>query len=283
MHTLQQIILEKVCPGILISTKEQMPILLEEVRAQKLAITANLKELSDDDSKKEHITKDVQECQFQMILWLEILHKYQQHSDDSLIAFYLELEGMLHGILMGLEQHFSEYLAIDYQLPQSYVVIVSRQMEERIADMKAFLRKRNVEEPLLDIMFSPMLNHRGNLSFRMVMYYRRLLFLLNDHGSLSNEEYIDQLHYILYEYNFNSPEYFIYCTNLMRKKLKGFHTIREKRACLNWHEKELKGLPERDIVLSEMQSSIRTRMLNWLKDEKQYVQSLQSTPQSQVR
>lgn len=282
MHTLQQIILEKVCPGVLISTKEQMPVLLEEVRAQKLAITANLKELSDNDSKKEHIIKDVQECQFQMILWLEILHKYQQHSDDSLIAFYLELEGMLHGILMGLEQHFSEYLAIDYQLPQSYVVIVSRQMDERIADMKAFLRKRNVEEPLLDVMFSPMLNHRGNLSFRMVMYYRRLLFLLNDHGSLSNEEYIDQVHYILYEYNFNSPEYFIYCINLMRKKLKGFHTIREKRACLNWHEKELKGLPERDIVLSEMQSSIRTRMLNWLKEEKQYVQSLQSAPQSQV-
>ncbi|SIO37427.1 hypothetical protein [Chitinophaga niabensis] len=282
MHTLQQIILEKVCPGVLISTKEQMPVLLEEVRVQKLAITANLKELADKDSKKEHITKDVQECQFQMILWLEILHKYQQHSDDSLIAFYLELEGMLHGILMGLEQHFSEYLAIDYQLPQSYVVIVSRQMEERIADMKTFLRKRNVEEPLLDIMFSPMLNHRGNLSFRMVMYYRRLLFLLNDHGSLSNEEYIDQLHYILYEYNFNSPEYFIYCTTLMRKKLKGFHTIREKRACLNWHEKELKGLPERDIVLSEVQSSIRMRMLNWLKEEKQYVQSLQSATQSQV-
>jgi hypothetical protein len=69
----------------------------------------------------------------------------------------------------------------------------------------------------------------------------------------------------------------------MRRKLKGFHTIREKRACLNWHEKELKGLPEREIVLSEMQSSIRIRMLNWLRDEKQYMQSLRSVPQSQVR
>lgn len=282
MHTLQQIILEKACPGVLIITKEQMPALLEEVRAQKLAITANLKELADNDSNRERITKDVQECQFQMILWLEILHKYLQHSDDSLIAFYRELEGMLHGILMGLEQHFSEYLAIDYQLPQSYVVIVSRQMEERIAEMKTFLRKRNVEEPLLDIMFSPILNHRGNLSFRMVMYYRRMLFLLNDHGSLSNEEYIDQLHYILYEYNFNSPEYFIYCTTVMRKKLKTLSSAREKRACLNWYEKELRGMPDRDIMLSEMQSSIRTRMLNWLRDEKQYVQSLVSAPQSQV-
>lgn len=282
MHTLQQIILEKVCPGVLIGSKEQMPVLLEEVRVQKLAITANLKALADHESKKDHITKEVQECQFQMILWLEILHKYQQHSDRSLIAFYQELETMLHGILMGLEQHFSEYLAIDYQLPQSYVGIVSRQMEERIAEMKSFLQKRNVEEPLLEIMFSPILNHRGNLSFRMVMYYRRLLFLLNDHGSLSNEEYIDQLHYILYEYNFNSPDYFIYCTSLMRKKLKGFHTIREKRACLNWYEKELKGLPDRDIELSEMQSSLRTRMLNWLRDEKQYVQSLLLAQQPQV-
>ncbi|MRG47983.1 hypothetical protein GFS24_22880 [Chitinophaga sp. SYP-B3965] len=279
MHTLQQIILEKVCPGVLISTKEQMPALLEEVKAQKLAITAGLKVLADDEETKERITKDVQECQFQMILWLEILHKYQQHSDHSLIAFYQELEEMLQGILMGLEQHFSEYLAIDYQLPQSYVVIVSRQMEERIAEMKVFLRKRNVEEPLLDVMFNPILNHKGNLSFRMVMYYRRLLFLLNDHGSLSNEEYIDQLHYILYEYNFNSPEYFIYCTTQMRRKLKAFRTIREKRACLSWYEKELRSLPEREVVLNEMQSSIRSRMFNWLKDEKQYVQSLLSTSQ----
>jgi hypothetical protein len=282
MHTLQQIILEKACPGVLISTKEQMPALLEEVKAQKLAITASLKVLADDEETKERITKDVQECQFQMILWLEILHKYQQHSDHSLITFYRELEEMLQGILMGLEQHFSEYLAIDYQLPQSYVVIVSRQMEERIAEMKAFLRKRNVEEPLLEVMFSPVLNHRGNLSFRMVMYYRRLLFLLNDHGSLSNEEYIDQLHYILYEYNFNSSDYFIYCTTQLRRKLKSLHTIREKRACLTWYQKELKNLPEKDVVLNEMQSSIKARMFNWLKDEKQYVQSLLSVPQSQV-
>lgn len=282
MHTLQQIILEKACPGVLIITKEQMPALLEEVKAQKLAITANLKELAHQEEAKERITHDVQECQFQMILWLEILHKYQQHADDSLNAFYQELEGMLHSILMGLEQHFSEYLAIDYQLPQSYVVIVSRQMEERIADIKVFLRKRNVEEPLLDVMFSPMLHHKGHLTFRMVMYYRRLLFLLNDHGSLSNEEYNEQLHYILYEYNFNSPEYLIYCTTQMRKKLKAFHTIREKRACLNWYEKELKNLPEREIVLNELQSSIRSRMLNWLKEEKQYVQSLLSAPQSHV-
>lgn len=282
MHTLQQIILEKACPGVLIGAKEEMPALLEEVKAQKLSITAHLKGLADDAETKERITRDVQEYQFQMILWLEILHKYQQHSDDSLIAFYQELEDMLQGILMGLEQHFSQYLAIDYQLPYSYVGIVSRQMEERITQMKIFLRKRNVEEPLLDVMFSPMLNHKGNLTFRMVMYYRRLLFLLNDHGSLSNEEYIDQLHYILYEYNFNSSEYFIYCTTLMRKKLKGFRSIREKRACLSWYEKELKSLPESETVLNEMQSPIRGRMLNWLREEKQYVQSLHSAPQSQL-
>jgi hypothetical protein len=136
-----------------------------------------------------------------------------------------------------------------------------------------------VEEPLLDVMFNPILNHKGNLSFRMVMYYRRLLFLLNDQGSLSNEEYIDQLHYILYEYNFNSSEYFIYCTTQMRKKLKAFRTIHEKRACLSWYEKELKNLPEKEVVLNEMQSSIRSRMFNWLKDEKQYVQSLLSASQ----
>lgn len=282
MHTLQQIILEKACPGVLISAKDEMPALLEEVKARKLTITAHLKGLADDAETKEHITRDVQEYQFQMILWLEILHKYQQHSDDSLIAFYQELEDMLQGILMGLEQHFSQYLAIDYQLPQSYVVIVSRQMEERVTDMKVFLRKRNVEEPLLDVMFSPILNHKGNITFRMVMYYRRLLFLLNDHGSLSNEEYIDQLHYILYEYNFNSSEYFIYCTTQMRKKLKGFRSILEKKACLSWYEKELKSMPEREIVLNEMQSPIRGRMLNWLREEKQYVQSLHAATHSQL-
>ncbi len=52
-----------------------------------------------------------------------------------------------------------------------------------------------------------------------------------------------QVHYLLVHLNFNSVEYFLYCTSRMRKWLKQFTDMQDRVNTLTWCIKEVKAIP----------------------------------------
>ncbi len=273
MRTLQQIILEQLSPDALHLSRQHIPAYLAEISSRKQIIMVQLQNLAREESAYDHKLQTVQNFQFQMTLWLELLHHYIRKSDVQLIGFYMEVENILEEVLQNLEQYFSPFLAVDYLLPQHYGQLAGRQLKRKIVETKIRLTGQGLKEELPDIIFNPFLTRKEALTFRLVLYYRNLLWQLAHNERMQQGNVHRQIHYLLFELNFNSPEYFAYCTSELRGRLNAYGTLYEKKACLSWCRRALKHLPQQDLALNTTQSAIKSRMLNWLAEEQHCIQS----------
>lgn len=280
MNKLNHLINEHFAPGVLISSEEKRHTYLREVRAEKMKITAEMRELSQQRAPWEYKARILRKYQVQTVLLLDALDQYHQHADAGIQHFYADATAILQEVLVALEQHFPEYLAQDVFMPKGYVTQVVCQLESRYNDTEKYLCARGVDKRLLELVIRPLNRQSLYVTFGMVMYYRRLLAELKENVHPFITDLTERVHYTLHQYNFNSTDYFMYCTVQLRKKVSRLRTLQEKKGLLSWYEKELSGMNSHGVSLFPGKGGLREQMLTWLKEEKYFLQTLLTASQS---
>ncbi|AWO02095.1 hypothetical protein DLD77_10510 [Chitinophaga alhagiae] len=280
MNKLNHLIYEHFAPGVLAVSAEKRHTYLREVRAEKMKITAAMRELSQQGAPWEYKAQALRRYQVQVVLLLDALEQYHHHADPAVKAFYTEASTILEELLIALEQHFPEYLAQDVFMPKGYVAQVVRQLEERFRDTEKYLCDRRVDRRLLELVIRPLNRQHLYITFGMVMYYRRLLLELRENVHPFITDLTERVHYTLHQYNFNSTDYFMYCTAQLRKKVSRLRTLQEKKGLLSWYEKELRNMNSHGVSLFPGRGGLREQMLTWLREEKYFLQTLLTTSES---
>ncbi|RPE14231.1 hypothetical protein EGT74_12225 [Chitinophaga lutea] len=280
MNKLNHLIYEHFAPGVLINSAEKRHTYLREVKAEKMKITATLRELSQQQAPWNYKAQLLRKYQIQVVVLLDELEGYSHNADPAVQSFYTEATGILEELIVGLEQHFPEYLAQDIFMPKGYLRQVVLQLEERFRETEKYLCGRKVDKALLELVFKPLSHQHMMITFGMVMYYRRLLAELKENVHPYITDLTERVHYTLYQYNFNSTEYFMYCTNQLRRKVIPLRTLQEKKALLSWYEKELQHMNSHGVSLFPGKGGLREQMLAWLKEEKHCMQQLLTTYES---
>lgn len=279
MNRLNQLVYVRLAPGDLICEEGQMPVYLEEIRNEKFRITADLREI---DLRSAPGCWDVnaralRQYQMQTVAMLDVLQLFRQQAARSLHDFYGEVARVLLDILIALEQHFPEYLARDIYMPDAYAQHVITQLEPRVRAVEKQLLDKKADRELVRLIFHPLRQQGAPLTFGAAMFYRRLLQDLQTQETLPHLSIDERIHYILYAYNFNSPELFRYTTGMLRQKVAQLRTLQEKKALLIWYGKELKNMPANEYALYHGKGSIRGQLQDWIKEEKLFLHTLFTT------
>ncbi|MGX5820201.1 hypothetical protein ACWKWU_18540 [Chitinophaga lutea] len=279
MNRLNHLIYEDMAPEALMPGDKGLAARLEEIRAEKLRITGELKELALESGSWAYNAQAVRRYQIHVVLLMDALYQYHAHGDAAVQAFYVEASSVLEEVLMGLEQHFTEYLAHDIFVPAQYAERVMGELERRYRDTERYLTFRRVDARLLELVIRP-LRETTYLTFGMAMYYRRLLQEMKESVHPFITDLTEKVHYTLYQYNFNSTEYFLYCTAQLRRKSRRLRSLQERKAYLAWYEKELQGMSAHGVSLYTGKGGLREQMLTWLKEEKYFMQTMFATSNS---
>lgn len=292
MNTLNQFITVQLSPEVLAGRRGRLQLYQEQVQAAKKMITRQLRAISYLPAGSVEKETFIQALQLDTARQLDVLYCYRltqqsvaasDGSGDELTLFYLRVEGILQDVLIGLEQHFSGYLAPDLALPLSYAARVRPQLQVRLNELEVLMDRLGLDGPLTGLMLRPVREflHSGgeNLSFRSLTYYRELLSQLYVTGTLEMalpDSFRLQVHAILLHLNFNAVEYYLYCINELRSLLKGCSHLHGRIAFLSWCIREIKRVPLKGstVALDPGGENIAHQLGSWLEEERAFLRHL---------
>lgn len=294
MDKLHQLIVQQLGPRSLPNDADVLADYLRQVQEQRQLMTRALLDATCSDGGKDDKKVMVRQHQAALTRLLDNIYYYisvhrstswqrPQQEPDHIMEFYLQVEESLQDVMIGLEQHFSECMEIDKPLPFSYAVLARKQLGMRLKEVDWLASAPALEHALVELIFRPVRqlinNPNDRITFRELFYYRDLLSQLVQLTTLDLvpvDRFNWQVHYILQHMNFNTLEYYLYCTEHIRRRLQQYKKLTDRIVCLKWFIREVKGIPARmgEFGLDITQPPVSRQLLRWLEDEKQYLQEL---------
>lgn len=276
MDILNQLVYARLMPAQLSANPADLPGLLGEIRAAKLRITARLLELDrQSDSPASAIA--IRRYQLQFVAVVDVLHFFQLQAGPRLQDFYREAAALVMELIMALEQYFPEHLAKDLFLPGPYAGHILSQQASRMRDTETALLENSIDPALVSIIFHPMRRADAQPTFGTASFYRRLLRDLREQDHLYYMDPEERTLFILFSHNFNCPDLLRHATTILRNRIAALKTLQEKKGLLSWYEKELRHLPSNEYALFPGKGSIKDQLLQWIKEEKQFMHNLYTT------
>ena len=114
MDTLNQLIAVRLRPEWLVRQHRRLHIYREELREEKVKLTRQLLGVYYSPAGPREKEAVVQAMQLSIVQWLDCLHTYRAAfpaPGQAPAQLYLEAEGLLHDVLVALEQHVPSYLS----------------------------------------------------------------------------------------------------------------------------------------------------------------------------
>ncbi|RPD38105.1 hypothetical protein [Chitinophaga barathri] len=295
MKTFNDFVTVQLSPETLVNNTDNLPAYLSRVQEEKLRITGQLLELSATPCEGQPHAAVIQEWQAMCVNLLEALHRFRfshratmaaSAEPDKTDVFYGAVEEMLQAVLVGLEQHFRDCLLPDLPLPLSYAARARQQLKPRVNEAERELKKCGLDTDLLALLLEPVKQFIDDadvrLCFRELTYYREMLSQLLTAASFEPvpaEQFNLQVHYLLVHLNFNSVEYFLYCTSRLRKWLKQFSNMQDRINTLTWCIKEIKTIPPfpRSKGFRATGFPIKDQLNAWLEEERIFIRTVMET------
>ncbi|MCG8311053.1 MAG: hypothetical protein MI975_26940 [Cytophagales bacterium] len=141
----------------------------------------------------------------------------------------------LEHLLNYIERHFSKYFNQDAKSPESYRYIVHRDIKQKVPDIRYKLESKQADKRLLSIAFSPLDDfvegvHRKEVSYRKLIYLKKLLNELTDHArsDLENDKLDLQLCIALCYLNFNTNKFYRFCTKEITRNIHEQESLSEQ-------------------------------------------------------
>lgn len=292
MNKLNQLVIQQFNPRTLPDNADMLAGYLEQVQEEKQLVTRQLLETTCSDDSLEDKQATVRQYQASTTRLLDVIYYHiylhqsifpkEENPHDLRAAFYLQVEEVLQEVMIGLEQHFSEFMDVSKPLPLSYAVLARKQLALRLKEVEWLTQTPGLDHALVALLLRPMkefMNHANErINFRSLFYCRDFLsqlIQLTNLNLLPAEKFDRHIHYILLHLNFNSIEYYLYCTDRVRGKLKHYKKLPDKITCLGWFIKEIRNIPVKsNVALDVTQKHIHGHLLSWLEEERNYLQEL---------
>lgn len=129
----------------------------------------------------------------------------------------------------------------------------------------------------------------GNLDAQALHYLDRLIAELVEVVDQGNSNYSEAIEAMLWQYNFNSRQYFLYCIKRIGDKEKQEETIAGKLELLAHEYKKVnQAFMERNVQFTEKYPSLQDVIRHWLEEEITFLRTKQqltmtiSNPEKQV-
>lgn len=294
MDKLHQLVVQQLGPRSLQNDANVLAAYLRQIQEQRQLMTRALLDATCSNDGKDEKRIMVRQHQAALTRLLDSIYYYisvhrstswqrPQQEPDLIMDFYLQVEENLQDVMIGLEQHFSEFMEIDKPLPFSYAVLARKQLALRLKEVDWLAGAPALEYALVELIFRPVreliCNANDRITFRELFYHRDLLSQLVQLTTLDLvpvDRFSWQVHSILQHMNFNTPEYYRYCTERIRTKLQQYKKLTDRIACLKWFIREVKGIPSatEGLALHVTQPPVSQQLLRWLEGEQQYLQEL---------
>ncbi len=284
MDTLNQLIAVRLRPERLVRQHRGLHIYREELREEKIKLTRQLHGIFHSPAGPREKEAVVQAMQLSIVQWLDRLQTYRAAfpaPGQAPAQLYLEAEGLLHDVLVALEQHVPSYMSPYLPLPGSYTTRVMRQLQVRLHELELLFRLSALDEPLGELVLRPfrafLLSLGGRQCFGPLFYFRELMTQLQITGTLQLEQPVEfqhQVHAILIHFNFNAVEYYIYCIGRLEALLTGCRLLQDKIRLLTGYIRALRRLPLKNTPgLLPALPSIAEQLLAWMTAERIFLRS----------
>ena len=198
----------------------------------------------------------------------------EYNKSDCLKVVYIYLEKLLQFI----EIEYLQYLDIEIHVPFKTLLVKELEIDTKINFVKARLLEINLENPLLQIAYQPLLkittlNINQQITYNELNYcsnyISQLYKYLNDYNqSLTSDKIIEWL----LDLNLNNLEFFDYSTDKIQEALKFESSSSEKIDKLYQLLKYYNQRQTRNFMkLRQNLPSIKNQIINWIEEEIEYL------------
>ena len=230
--------------------------------------------------KEKKLELFVQRCQESIIHFADITFQYsQQNVTPEVKKLYLSLIQVFEDFLNFIEYRFGSYFNQDTNIPQCYKKFCVAEFK---AMMETFLRnvkKHNIDKVLINIITQTFEsfykeNSQKKITFRRLIYLKKLLITLNQKISVKKEKVTDQDIIVLLQYfNFNHFRLCNFITEEITNQLNELPTNSLRIEKILWHIKELNQLQTKpQFALYPQYPTLIFLCLTWLEEELYFLQ-----------
>lgn len=186
----------------------------------------------------------------------------------------------LEELIAFIESRFPNYLDMDQRASINHLLIIKKELSEKVASLKEPLEKKVDQKPLTGIVFSTLDTFLNNIkigvfvTLRDALYMKSLIMKLEE---LSEQDYITcsaaGLNELLIYLNFNSQAYINFLIHAVRDKIDACSDPHKQLEMLLLLMKDFNQMHSKPgVALDVKEKDLKTVIGNWFSQEVQYLE-----------
>jgi hypothetical protein len=193
-----------------------------------------------------------------------------------------ELYFSLQELLAFVGKHFAEYFDMDAWIPESYRLIIFDDIQQNIKNIHVGLSEKGFDKELISLTLAPFeeflrQGSSNEITYRRIMFLKELrkdlLYLLMQNepepGNIN-----ESLQWVLFELNYNSPEYVTYCTSQIKTFIDETADLTKKLERLALVQKLIhQRSPKRAFSYDPDRKSLPELLNDWMDQETYYLET----------
>lgn len=262
-------------------THDELAVISEQAVKESGRIQVRIKNEVFGMGRKRQIRLLVRKYHSTLIYLLDTMmdsHKCSVFQNLVLSATALVIVKCLDELLSFLEKRFSAYLSLDERVPITYLLVSRKELRLKMKK----LQKKEIDNQeirqVLHVVIKEMedsfsMQERNGITFRQLLYERRLLSELEEFCDSEDQSIFTPLDRLLIGLNFNGAVY----VNLLTKRLTLMVEIEEdlagKLSLLSFYWKEFNQIYCNEKLFFKAEAlPIKTAVGNWFENEIQYLE-----------
>jgi hypothetical protein len=182
-------------------------------------------------------------------------------------------------LLNHIEAHFTKYFDQDQKIPDAYIFISVKELEESLNNLQNLFKEKKVEEKLSLLVLYPIIQftdipQKQSFSFRRLIYLKYLIkSLFKILEEPREQDYSQTIYEFLIYLNFNNHHFVQYSVTKVKSELERMDSFQAQLEHLSLLIKNLSQAQVKpDYALKPGRPTIKVNLLNWLEDEVHYIE-----------
>lgn len=202
------------------------------------------------------------------------------HTSNELdkATFCQYLYNSLEELLSFVGNQFPAYFDQDMWIPKNYRTIVLHQLKNDFETLETGLLKLGIEAELVSFSLHPISefldSNYSDVTYRKIIYIRELRKALFELIHKKNDEPKLELQWVLFQHNFNSSNYFCYCTKEINDYVNQTEDQSERLDKLALVQKLIHQYPVRPGYCYNLKlKSLKYQLSDWIAQEMDYLET----------
>lgn len=225
------------------------------------------------------IERYIEYHQVELIRLTDQLNEYNHEEEDGLNSSSKNYMGsvliVLKELLTYVECHFSRFFNIDATIPLPYQQLAASDFKDRLIYIDKLFTRNNVDKNLSKMIMYPIRDFvradaKGRLTFRRLMYFKKLINELEDYLQSSSDgtNHVSKLISSMIYMNFNSYKFFAHCTEQIKEQYQVKETLTEQLDTLALTSKIINQTQQKPgVAYRPQRDSLKNTLIDWIDEE----------------